>query len=370
MASPPVELHSRFVAIWIALAIVGTLSLLVAGGPVARFSDELAAWPFLDMWARWDAQWYRSIALEGYFFDPARQSSVAFFPLYPLLIRGMVWLGFGPLSGGIVLTTLLGTSAFAVFSKWASHFGPEHTARLAGWVLAVWPLAFFLYGAVYSDALFLLLVCGAFLCLEKGHPALTMVLGIAATATRPVGPAVVVGLLVRSIELRVRNKQPLRAVDLLPALAGLGLLAYMVFQYVKFGTPTAFIETQSSWDQTPGPRTWFKLNFIFGSRFLERLPRALMHLGLVSITLSMLGRIWRKLGAGYAVYVAMVAGMPLLSSIDFIGLGRYALAGFPALFCFAGFLEERPKLARVWFPISVVLLGICVSKFSLGRYIS
>jgi hypothetical protein len=364
------ELFIRFAAIWVVLAAVGWVSLVVNGGPVTPFSDELTRFPFLDMWARWDSQWYASIARDGYFFDPARQSSVAFFPLFPIFIRGLMTFGLGPLTAGFLLSVSQGASAFVLFEKWASHFGPPSTVRLAGWVLAVWPLAFFLYGAVYSDALFFVLVCGAFLSLEKGNHWLTLLLGMLATATRPVGPGVVLGLLTRSIELRLREKKPLRIVDFIPALAGLGLVAYMAYQYAKFGTPTAFVETQTNWNQTPGPRTWFKVNWIMGERFWERLPRSLMHLGLISICVAMLKRAWQKLGIGYAVYIAVVAGMPIVSSIDFIGLGRYALACFPALFCFSGWLEEHPKVRRVWFPVSVVLLLICVSKFSIGRYIS
>ena len=195
-------------------------------------------------------------------------------------------------------------------------------------------------------------------------------LGALATAARPVAPALVVALLVRSLELRLATKKPLRVVDFVPALAVTGLVAYMAFQYVKFGTPTAFIETQTSWGQTPGPRNWFKVNFFESERFEERFARSMMHLSLALLCLGMTARAWKKLGKGYAVYIVMIMGMPLASSIDFIGLGRYALACFPALYCFGGLLEEKPKLAWAWFPVSAVLLGVCVSKFALGRYIS
>jgi hypothetical protein len=96
----------------------------------------------------------------------------------------------------------------------------------------------------------------------------------------------------------------------------------------------------------------------------------MMHLSLALLCLGMTVRAWKKLGKGYALYIVMIMGMPLASSIDFIGLGRYALACFPALYCFGGLLEEKPKLAWAWFPVSVLLLGVCVSKFALGRYIS
>lgn len=364
-----IELLVRFGVLWVLLAVIGAISLSFAGGPVSPFSDELARWPFLDMWARWDAQWYERIAREGYFFSATEQSSVAFFPMYPMLMAALTVTGLGPLASGVLLTTLLGCTAFFLFYEWCSVFAPG-SARFAGWVLALWPVGFFLYGAVYSDALFLVLICGAFLALEKRQMWLVVLLGICATATRPVAPAVVIGLLARSLELRWRAGEKFRVVDFVPALAGLGLAAWMAYQWVKFGTPTAFIETQAGWHQTPGPRTWFKISWVTGDRFLERLPRSLMHMGLALMMLAMIPRVWKRLGVGYAIFVTMIIGMPFVSSIDFIGLGRYALAGFPALFCFATWLEERPRLARVWFPVSAVLLGVCVSKFAIGRYIS
>src|SRR5262245_1539338 len=39
--------------------------------------------------AHWDGIWYQGIAEGGYWFDPQRRSSVAFFPAYPLLGRAV-----------------------------------------------------------------------------------------------------------------------------------------------------------------------------------------------------------------------------------------------------------------------------------------
>ncbi|CAN5549875.1 hypothetical protein BH23CHL2_BH23CHL2_00910 [soil metagenome] len=49
---------------------------------------------------RWDSGWYLTIASEGYSYDPSYPSSVAFFPLFPLLIR-------------LVDTVLPGSNVFA-----------------------------------------------------------------------------------------------------------------------------------------------------------------------------------------------------------------------------------------------------------------
>src|SRR5689334_10637806 len=42
---------------------------------------------FWDRFARYDSGWYRGIAADGYAFIPGGRSNLAFFPLYPLLMR-------------------------------------------------------------------------------------------------------------------------------------------------------------------------------------------------------------------------------------------------------------------------------------------
>ena len=39
-------------------------------------------------WCQGDGGWYLRIAESGYFYTPGRQSSVAFFPVFPMLLRG------------------------------------------------------------------------------------------------------------------------------------------------------------------------------------------------------------------------------------------------------------------------------------------
>lgn len=66
----------------------------------------------------------------------------------------------------------------------------------------LYPYAFYLYGAVYADALFVLAALGALLLLEADHVWLAGLAGAVATAARPVALVVVVGLAVRALERR------------------------------------------------------------------------------------------------------------------------------------------------------------------------
>ncbi len=43
---------------------------------------------WLDGWSEGDSGWYYGIATYGYFYNPGQQSSIAFFPSYPLTVRG------------------------------------------------------------------------------------------------------------------------------------------------------------------------------------------------------------------------------------------------------------------------------------------
>ncbi len=338
---------------------------------IGTFDRPLRAQPFLDMWARWDSRWYESIATQGYEFHGDAQSSVAFFPLYPLLMRGVhAVTGLPALVAGIFITLVLGPVAVALFHRWARRVVPERTASLATVLLTCWPFAFYLYGAVYSDALFLLLVVGAFLSLEAGRVELSTLLGALATATRPLAPAVVLGLLARQLERRLRAGERLRARDFLPLLSASGLGAYMLFQWVRFGTPTAFVQAQAGWGQSPGLAHYLKLSFftapVLRAYWNYALPNALLALLFLGLCVPMR----RRLGWGYTVYASLAMGIPFVVSHMFIGLGRYALGAFPCFVMLAVVLEERPRARVTWCVGSAVGLLVLVARFAVGRFVA
>src|SRR5437667_12447827 len=88
---PPSRRELWTQAIGTGLLVYYLTSLLAVGGVefgfgylrtsphgLAKRSDELAAF------ANWDGQWYQKIVTDGYAYNSARASNVAFFPAYPL----------------------------------------------------------------------------------------------------------------------------------------------------------------------------------------------------------------------------------------------------------------------------------------------
>ncbi|HUP72444.1 MAG TPA: hypothetical protein VM282_05305 [Acidimicrobiales bacterium] len=372
----------------------------------------------LEGWVRYDAGWYRSIAEHGYFFrGDQQQSSVAFFPVYALVMRAFHSVFGGDTAAwGIFITFVAGLTVSVLFYRWCVPRLGERGAQYALAVLLLWPYSWYLFGAVYADALFIALVIGAFSLLERDRVVLSTMVGAIATATRPVGVAVVIGLFVRELERRgvfslprfdrVRvgrlGPSPPVAVEpwmklpwlrfdraafrqrcLLPLFSVVGLASYMVYLAWKFGEPFAFAiaERAPGWDLKPGPHTWFKVEFFDRVRHfpykdgwytwdgwytLGIVFQVVLAIGLLLLT----RRVGRKLGWGYAVYVVVVLAIPLVGSKDFQGIGRYALAAFPAFAVSGQWLATHPRLAIGPLAVSAAALGLLCCGYARGAYVA
>ncbi|WP_224243598.1 mannosyltransferase family protein [Hyalangium gracile] len=327
-------------------------------------------------WVAWDSGWYKFIAEQGYAYQPGVQSSVAFFPLYPLAIRAFMALGASVYSGGILVSLLCGPLAVVLFTAWARTRVDERTALQAGLLLALYPFSFYLYGVMYSDALFVLLVVSAFFLLEKGYLVPAVILGAISTAARPVAPAVVLGLLARRLEWKYSRGERWNVWDFLPVLSALGFICYVLYLGQTFGEPFAFVETQGSpgWDQAPGWRTWFKVQW-FHSVFLagnnaDVVVRYVTHAVLTVIAIVLVWPTWRRLGWGYAVFTLAIVGVPAVGTKDFMGMGRYLISAFPLFLTLALLLKERPRVRYAI--VGVGAVGLVLLSWAFGRelYIS
>ncbi len=162
--------------------------------------------------ARWDAAWYLVIAHYGYRPDLGvfTSSRTAFFPLYPLGVRTIAWLGVPAVAAGVLLSVAaLGVSLYGIHrlttlelgARAGSAANPERVAdaaRLSVMVTAFAPMAFF-FSAVYSESLYLALSVGLFWSARQGRWMWVGVLGALAGATRSTGlvcalPAVMIYL--------------------------------------------------------------------------------------------------------------------------------------------------------------------------------
>jgi len=383
------------IAIWyLGIAAV----LLVVNWATATFWASTSVWGaprntafvgdrYLGGWVHWDSSWYRSIATDGYSYVPGRPTSVAFFPGYPLAMRGLGHVVGDPVTAGVMISVASGLLAAVLLFRFTRDHCGTPTARIAVAALLLYPYAWYLFGAVYSDAMFLAAALGAFVLAEADRPLLAGLAGALATASRPVGIAVVVGLV--ALELtRTRGRRP-RRLDLALLSVG-GLVAWCIYLWRTYGDALLFLHVESvpGWDEAPGPRTllklswfehlshvpdylahhtdpqaWFKLMYAVGTSF-----QAILALG----ALALVPRIDRRLGRPYALYTAVAVGVAVIGSKDWQGLGRYLLAAFPVFVALADLLLERmgPVGRRTLGVASGALLVFLTTAFARGHYLA
>jgi Gpi18-like mannosyltransferase len=119
-------------------AIYGVIKRYLRADPFSEY--------FVDPWFGWDTISYLGIAIFGY----RQDASIAFMPLYPLLIRFVApFLGGNYLLAALLLATVFFVlTMILMYELFATQY-PEQVAREAVIVFITFPTAFFPSGRVY-----------------------------------------------------------------------------------------------------------------------------------------------------------------------------------------------------------------------------
>ena len=222
---------------------------------------------YLDMVTIWDGDWYRQIAEEGY---PSRlphgelgnvdYNGLAFFPVFPLLVRAVMVTGL-PFSAAASLVNLLAGAGAALliwqlFRARASTRQRERLAVLAVGLWCVLPPAPVLQVA-YSEALGALLLAAFLLLLVRRQYVwavpVVLLLGLTRAIAAPLA-VVMVWHAVARWRARGRDPWPVRerwAVAGLAAATACSALLWPLLVGLVTGVPSAFFETQAAWGQKP-----------------------------------------------------------------------------------------------------------------------
>ncbi len=249
----------RQIAFPIAIYCV-TAVLFFAGSVLGIYllADEHPATPShaaSDVLHRWDSKWYMGIVAEGYSYDQSnRGQNVAFFPLYPVIVKCVSLMSGLPnhFSGLTVahVSLLLAFIAFLFYLR--ERFPNDLTVQSFSLLTcAVVPTGFF-WRFAYSESTFLLLSIVSMYLMHRRSSliSISFVIGLA-TATRPVGVALLLPLFWHIVDQRQPWFTNLKKLLRYAPLACWGLLAYMVFQVLEFGEPFAFVKTQAHWRMRP-----------------------------------------------------------------------------------------------------------------------
>jgi len=243
-----------------AAALLSRILVIAAASAIDAWRGVERAWS--EALCQFDCGWYLALITGGYDLAPHDHAMMdaanwAFFPAYPLAVRGLAWV-----SGGdpLIVATLLNNLAFVaaavlLFTTYRGVIGD----RAAGWAALLFCASpFTLYNSYpYSEALFNLLFIAFFaLALNRRWLAAAAV-GALVAAARPLGVFAVFILLfmyLRAHGLGATWRDPDRRAELAAAvmLVPLGLFAFMFFLHQHVGDALAFKHVQIAWDREIG----------------------------------------------------------------------------------------------------------------------
>ena len=172
--------------------LLGALAVTLVGtvpAPTAEALWRVSPNELVNLQARWDTDFYYSIATTGYHWNPAvfLHQNVVFFPLYPLLMRwGGALLGGHPLLAGTIVSLAAFAGAVSVLYRLAAHELGEEKAWPVILLMSTYPYAVF-YSVAYTESLFLFLTVSAFYALRRGYLLPAALAGLGAGLTRPNG---------------------------------------------------------------------------------------------------------------------------------------------------------------------------------------
>ncbi len=357
----------------------------------ARYTDRSDI-RFFELWVGSDAQWYLAIAENGYPSGPEIEAAdaparpkliadtdvglkYAFFPLWPVVIRGTAFVVPDLKAAAFVAANVLSVVALLLLYRLLAGCSGRNAAFWTVTVLACWPFAMFLH-VPFTESLFLLLSVATFAASEKRRWLWAGVCIGLASVTRPNGVALFVVPLVWHAARHWRErrwdwKESARLLWLVAAALPVG--AFLVHNAVKTGDPFYFTRVTEWWGYEP-TSVWQNLwnNTVGAVLEFPRLPIHGFHRSQIDVAVMAL---WvfglfvgvRVVPAHYTAYGAVVILIPLMTKGDLMSFSRYALMAWPVFCVPVLLLKERH---RAWV---LSIASFCLLAFqarNMGEFVN
>jgi hypothetical protein len=308
----------------------------------------------------WDGDWYTRIAHEGYAALPA--DGLRYFPLYPLLSRGLAWVpGISIELALVLIANVSALVAGVLLHRLArQELGDNRLAVRAAWLLALTPASFVLVLG-YTEGLAIALAVGTFLALRASHWGGAAALGALGALLRPTGVLIAVPVAWEAVKVW-REGGFRERLWCLPAVAApfAGAGAYLLWVGVRFGDALEPLSVQQSSRfrgsiVNPLVVFWRGVKDLWSSYYGGNALRVPFAVAVVVLTIVCV----RRLPGSYGAYtVASVAVM--LSTERWSSLERYALGTFPLVLALAS-VTDSPRVERAVLVLSAS--GMCVYTF-------
>jgi hypothetical protein len=355
----------------VALLAVGILSLVLLGSARDRMPGNLvahepAALP-LEIWARWDSEWYLLIARQGYQAGDALRSysagyragdTAGFFPLYPALLGALERLGVSAVLGGVLLSNAALLLALTLLYLLAHDEWEESAAANAVWVLLGFPFSLFL-SAVYSESLALSLILASFLLARRKRWGAMALCGFLGALTRPTA-LLAAPALAWEVKERQGGWKGVAALMGFPA----GIAAFSAYCAMEFDNPLIWAERQQRWrGNLSGPWRAF-VRFFESSPQLHGAHNSILELITAVLLVVSLVPILRRTPRSWGTYALLSLLFPLSSTLW--SFGRLSLLAFPVFACLGMWMRRDTFRLPAYLGLTLPLGGFLMTLFACG----
>ena len=410
-----------YVGIHLAFFAISFFSVLFV---LSDFSKQsMPIYTLWQSWHHWDTGNFLVVAVHGY----TAPNQTAFFPLYPIFERGLMFITNNPFTAGLIISDVAGLVMLVVLYRLVEEdFDAERAYRTVLY-LSIFPTAFFL-AAAYNESLFICFALFSFYYMRHGNWWLAGLFGFLATLTRSSGLLLLVPfcyeylrqhhfdvsqggdtdgrkgrsqstknqgggkltpLLKRSLRSAFQSSKlrfDLRAIRFdviavlgMPAAVG----AFAVYCYFQFHDALASLHAQAYWRprmHIPGEGMILSLRLITHSggllnfqaihNLLDLVPD-LFVLGLIILSFVGPWKLPRHLWA-YGLYAAALYLFfqlyPTTGIFPLLSVARYLLEVFPAFIILASLGKYR-MIHMSYLMVSGATLFFLLAQFLIGRWV-
>jgi Gpi18-like mannosyltransferase len=200
---------------------------------------EKLSWNWLYLFSTWDSAYYVGLARSWYPSQFALQW--AFFPLYPITIRGLASLGVDWWLSAFLVATTCGLLSIPLFQRIAENYMDRTMAMKSTVTYFLFPWLFVFTAVSYSESLFLFLTLLTWFFHLRTHDRLSSISAALASLTRSYGILIILPIIFDFIRRREYRKLSYT----IPAM--LAIAAWLAYSSVLTGRFLAPLAAQSYW---------------------------------------------------------------------------------------------------------------------------
>jgi Gpi18-like mannosyltransferase len=342
-------------------------------------------------YSRWDSGWYEKIAAFGYI----TPKSAAFFPLYPMLMKMLsIFTGISLISAGLIISNISFLMVIYFARKLFLIDYSEKETNMIILLLIFFPTSYY-FSAVYTEALFMLLVLLTIYNIRKRNWMLAGIAGFFATLTRNTGVFLVLPFLIEYLitvvgceklknrEIGFKDVKKYKTA-LWEALIPLSLIIYMFYQWIHFGNCLAFVKAEGQFGRhniDPFKALWMGISTTISNHMMRFKPDWIhlyyaIELFVIILIICVLIFCFRKLRLSYLIIILYSFLIPMSDPVlghskdYFVSMSRYALVIFPL---YPGIFELFRKHRVLYWMVQgvfICFLAILVYGWTKGKWVA